>query len=121
MISKELLSKVLGFECSSYKELGGDDNIIYPLVHYGWVKGIEQISNAKQYPKGINIYELAHKCKEWALGKDFVLYSGSTHRTKKYRCDIYTKDGDVDEDFVSDTEPKAIFKACEWIRTQIAS
>lgn len=107
MISKELLSDVLNNHNIEHFEI--ENNYLWLQTDGGYLN------------KNISIYELAHKCKEWALGKDFVLYSGSTHRTKGYRCDIYTKDGDVDEDFVSDTEPKAIFKACEWIREQIAS
>lgn len=63
--------------------------------------------------KGINIYELAYKCKEWANKQDYdnncfvtILYENITSRA------IITEDG---FGFYANTEPEAIFKACEWI------
>lgn len=112
MISKELLSEVLREPIYAEPYIKCDELF--------WVRFyLPNVDDGIEQEVSINIYELAYKCKEWALGKDFVLYSGSTHRIKGYRCDIYTKDGDVDEDFVGDTEPEAIFKACEWIMEQI--
>ena len=67
----------------------------------------------------INIHELAHKCKEWAYNKGFMLLSGLYIRGKIW-CEIY-KPLDLNNtitQFGEDTEPEAIFKACEWILKQ---
>ncbi len=59
---------------------------------------------------GYNIHEIAHKCKEWAcLNNDMLVYTAPKYSHKftsveveGYKCR-------------ADTEPEAIFKACEWI------
>ena len=80
-----------------------------------------------------NIHELAHKCKEWARSIHFngdiihnriyrtQSYYSSVYNniTKRYEekavCDvIYGQMGDV-EKCLADTEPEAIFQACQWI------
>lgn len=66
----------------------------------------------------VNIYEFAFKCKEWALKKDFIISSYSRHRLDGYDCCIYDDNGDIDEDFISNTEIEAIIKACNWILEQ---
>ena len=104
IISKELLSEVLGvyvrdgwyFDCelliyTNDKILGLDEN----------------------YHSQINIYELAHKCKEWAISKGWVL-----HEVRNLKEYIIYFSGDFREpsnDFRADTEHEAIFQACEWI------
>ena len=101
MISKELLSEVLGEDratpCNKLEmEIGNNF-----LIVDDWIK--------------INIYELAHKCKEWALSKKYVISSHSKYKLDGYNCILYCNNGEIDEDFTSDTEPVAIFKACQWI------
>lgn len=57
----------------------------------------------------INIYELAYKCKEWAFGKMFFLSSG-------FDTDgAFCLDRMNSKSFIAETEPEAIFKACQWI------
>lgn len=108
MISKELLSEVLGCDCSS---VYFEDT--YNLIHYEYQYDVTW-SEYIQYSKNvINIYELAHKCKELALKLDYKLSSSMT-------------DGRYDECvlricmgnellFEASTEPEVIFKACQWI------
>ena len=105
MISKELLSEVLGYDAtpSFAIEVKGD--------------GI--------YSPGINIYELAHKCKEWAWGNEFELKPARSRENNdgfEYVCNVFLKtywykDKDQYPEAIlySKTEPEAIFKACEWI------
>jgi len=65
IISKELLSEVLGFKCNYAKQFEEHKNLIYyseEMVLWNW--------------KTLNIYELAHKCKEWALKNGNILNSG---------------------------------------------
>lgn len=111
MIKSNVLSAVLGFECTPYIE---DDGSFWVLTQYGWNKGEPSLENAKQYPKGLNIYELNHKCKEWAIDKGyqfkvFIHYDGTEswevgkcgYGWDEYRC-------------------SSIIEACEYIFTALA-
>ena len=99
MISKELLSDVLGYDAdpSLVIEVRGD--------------GI--------YSPGINIYELAHKCKEWVAKRDLVLVSYVREkRNSKLKgfARIENHQGlEITEEYCENIEPEAIFKACQWI------
>lgn len=79
-----------------------------------------ELANTSYGSKGsINIYELAHKCKEWAFNQSYIMESAYVTKgnfTSSY-CKlenhfIYPK---VKETFHEDTEIKAIFKTCQWI------
>jgi len=69
-----------------------------------------------------NIYELTHKCKEWALSnvEQLVWDSNTTSLyLNKFSCDITSEGGFYyDTKFEATTELEAIFKACEWILQQ---
>ena len=56
MISKELLSEVLGINITHTSMCKGDNDLFFVEEKGG---------------RYINIYELAHKCKEWALSKGY--------------------------------------------------
>ena len=130
-ISKELLIEVLG---SEYKQRLvdwfqiEDDNFLRTYYDCGSY-------DDKGRPTGlgleINIYEFAFKCKEWAYTNKYRLSSGQ-HRlnTKQehyinnqiasYFCSVYyitNDDSDIQID--ANTEPEAIFKACQWILENI--
>lgn len=125
-ISKELLSEVLfggrvqitGFGingakldyslyCSINEKDGTEFNKDIPDNYY--VKK----SNIYEY---INIYELAHKCKEWAFNKG---YSISIHQSEisGYIAEIHCGWSVID--FHNKFEPEAIIKACEYILREI--
>jgi hypothetical protein len=108
IISSRLLGNVLGCECTkSYFE----DN--HNLVHYFYEYDVTW-SELRQHQKDtINIYELAHKCKEWALKHDCELLS--CVKSTRSICDIYSNLLDCKFTHYADSEPEAIFKACEWI------
>lgn len=59
----------------------------------------------------INIYELAHKCKEWAIKYIANIGSGYDKDKEFYWC--ICNNGEFQ--FYADTELQAIFKACQWI------
>ena len=118
MISKELLSGVLKRDVYKVKDVESN-TLIYGCVHSdGWYDEI-------------NIYELAHKCKEWALSKSILeLVSAMTEEGAYCQIDNIvpsTIEYDINQIdtsyrtvfdsiiFDADTEPEAIFKACEWI------
>ena len=120
MISKELLSSVLGLTVVKGLELEG---IVL------WYNGIVNINNQPPYAKelNINIYELAHKCKEWAVNlspNKHALSSyprwGDIRNYKKTNGSYYICQHLVSGvQFEAETEPEAIFKACEWILKQV--
>ena len=116
MLSKELLGKLFKFEKIK------NNRMIKNTSTYrfdGMVLPCEYIE------REINVNELANKCKEWANKNDLYLLSGLHTDLKhgKGTCYIF-QTGVMPSDmhlaicFISDTEPEAIFKACEWILEQ---
>ena len=104
--SKELLIEILGQDrktpCNKLEMEVGNNYLIID----DWIK--------------INIYELSHRCKEWAYKNDYALFTGKDWvdgddmwfclEQQKYKSEVaYCKWNEAD------TEPEAIFKACEWI------
>jgi len=117
MISKELLSEVLKLNITYIERC--NNSIVYKISVY-------------DREEEVNIYELAHKCKEWALIRGYSLLSGKPIVRGEegtqvfnywYKCYIW----EIDENSIdsptqntkietnSETEPEAIFKACQWI------
>lgn len=116
--SKELLSEVLGIN----KNLIQMPPIFEASVNsigylYGSVHEVKNEYDVKRQHKRVNVHELAHKCKEWANQKGYVLSSAIAEQWCV--CEYYTHKGYDAEEYISyttaDTEPEAIFKACEWI------
>lgn len=110
MISKELLSEVLGRYVVEFKNeswLKSNNTIVYTLKD-------------EESEDFINIYELANKCKEWALSKDYYLRAEqgiNYYDNLQWTCflNINMDDGAEYIDYWNSTEPEAIFKACQWI------
>ncbi len=109
MISKELLSEICQTNLMSLGKLEvvGSDICLYdcsmqPDIYMCW-----------------NIYELAHKCKEWASINSYALESSIHMQPKRNSvagCQIHWRYETEDLPyFEADTEPEAIFKACQWI------
>ena len=108
MISEALLKEVIkkeisitSFIDSSRKIYNIGDDVIIPTT-YG----------SNYY----NIYELAHKCKEWANAKGYVI------NIRMYATDMVITTLHENNDtlsfirkFKGETEFISIFKACEWI------
>lgn len=104
MISKELLSAVL----SEHRVvLDYEVSICETEIHYGHTDIDED--------GFIVIYELAHKSKMWAKNKGYWVQS-MLAGTYGAHCGIGIMNSDsFIEEFRADTEPEAIFKACQWI------
>ena len=102
MISKELLSVVLGLHCG-IKSIKNSE-VIY------WFDCIGEIRE-----HSINIYELAHKCKEWAIKYSGWTLQSYTNERGSGVCRIKVGDGQEINKLIASSEPEAIFKACEWI------
>lgn len=93
IISKDLLSEVL---TGNVKSFSIDKNNVYYDIDHG---------------TSINIYELAHKCKEWAYNKGFDIYSDFNGADVCHIGSNYS----VAPFHYNFTELEAIFKACQWI------
>jgi hypothetical protein len=115
MINKELLSEVLEINVTYSEQMKNN------IFRYYFNIGI-----GGDLFEEINIYELAHKCKEWATPLNSKYYldihvdgiSQTTH-IRKYSIDIMDMNSmDAIISFEATTEPEAIFKACEWILQQ---
>ena len=115
MISLELLRCVADSREISVVSANGN------RVSFSGVGKIGSFNNS------INIYELAHKCKEWARRNGLLLttcpyeiynqYCGNDDDYSTYTCyvNISQHENGIDYDFevTADTEPEAIFKACQ--------
>jgi hypothetical protein len=105
MISQDLLSEILNVDCY---EVGVSKNIFT----YQLVKGCKS---------EINIYELVHKCKEWAMSKGFIVL---TYGEAYYNVDVHyhsnkSKFGNLAFSDTAQEEPEAMFKGCQYILDQI--
>ena len=119
MISKELLSKVLDnevpYQVKVHKIIIKNNSLNY---FYNSKDSGGGLFEANEY---INIYELAHKCKEWALkqGYYFSTYSfnfdSNTEQEHRIRLLIGNDVVYFGDDSSMETEVEAIFKACQWI------
>lgn len=98
MISKELLSEVLNLNITYIEHC--NNSIIYKISVY-------------DREEEVNIYELAHKCKEWAYSTYGIMIQSYPYCGKS-RADAL-KGLEVDEVFKENTEVEAIIQACEWI------
>lgn len=104
--SKELLSLIFGEE------------ILLVDFKNGSIAWVAKISSGD-----INIYELIHKCKAWALKNNYSLLSGFDKETNFQTCFINlgyqstecSLDVWWDQEFTADTEAEAVFKACQYI------
>ena len=104
IISKELLSEVLN---QTVEEIHNTKSVeLRYIVSMGgyWY---------------INIYELAHKCKEWAYKRIEQLVWDEHNKViyiNIYGSDVVAEGGfTYDKSIEANTEPEAIFKACQWI------
>ena len=109
-ISKELLSEVLGINTILMAPIIEPENKIGYLV-YGSQNTPQEVRNNH---KQINIYEFAFKCKEWVNKQEYWANSGYDN---KYYCML--RDMPDNKWFYADTEVEAIFKACEWVLSEI--
>ena len=103
MVSKELLSEMFGW----------DIKFVNPRVNDNEISFVEYNGNVDSF----NVYYVAHKCKDWAFVKhDYII--SSYNKGSESVATFYNKDFGV---FCSETEPEAIFKACEYILKQLSN
>jgi hypothetical protein len=100
MISKELLSEVLNKPVTLLRVVEDGTDYLASIVYTEHGK--------------MNIYELAHKCKDWALMHDFSIKS-TYDFTHTCFASVYGLQRGSYFNVQADAEPEAIFKACQWI------
>ncbi len=108
MISKELFSEVLKENVKDVYEIGSNPNFKDNTLLFS-LNGCGELCN-------INIYELGHKCKEWAILNHYdftvlidtivIYYKGSQVHT------IYNT---LEDDNFIPFDPVYEIKACQWI------
>lgn len=107
IISKELLSEIYAFKVQRIIDIGIDD-VTYQIDFNGLRRG-------RKYDI-INIYELAHKCKEWAYNKGYCILSSFAYTQLENDDEqIMLTFGTRFQDIEVNSEAEAIFKACQWI------
>jgi hypothetical protein len=111
MISKELLGVVLSNYGISGVYPSYDESDVMTAVQYE----IEEIVFE------INIYRLAHLCKEWARSEGLEMFIYEIKDSQKnYEVRVLRKEERDSDEYVFswwnlDTEPEAVIKACLWI------
>ena len=107
--SKELINEVL---C---RQLKRHNPIFEKVIECAYDKEWDSLhinylgTNGVIYGYLINLYEFAHKCKEWASRHGVNIWSwlNNVEIRDSHKCFV--------KSFVGDTEQEAIFKACEYI------
>ena len=108
MISKELLDSVLSIDSKLEIEYD-DENVKFYITPKANSKGYYE-------QQTINIYELAHKCKEWVnIGNNKSVFSGLEFPSSSWFKAEVVNHNEVIHRETSLTETEAIFKACEWM------
>ena len=110
-ISKELLSEVLGYEALptqvSTKELQYID---------------KRRKHGAFHPCCINIYELEHKCKEWAKEQKYKIITENRDYGTEYiiinKNDTIFGEYEILHSDYAMTEQQAVSDACQWIYEQ---
>jgi len=129
MISKELLSEVLGFKVTKIHVIQQDSDG-YEDYEFGTVLLFS--AEGGRHNSKINIHELAYKCKEWCTKYNFKLESELTYledgkfygRARLIHTQMmgfcvfgfqkqHTYKSEWFENYM--TEPEAIFRACQWV------
>ena len=121
MISKKLLSKVFNEKVLSYNVINKTEIIVQFVEH----------------DEVINIHELAHKCKEWAYIKGYLLkghlfeitvlemYEGFSLASPLLTLDVISKDNkyytEEEKRMFPQSEPEAIFEACDYILNELSN
>lgn len=119
IVSKELFIEVLKKELSTIDLLNGISTINMGINNTIQMSYYETHLKCMCGLYEINIYELAFKCKEWAAKQYYSVNSGwsMTHWGGTYHVEVIREANKIKVLFSQsqDSEPEAIFKACQWI------
>ena len=114
MISKELLSEVLGV---SVLDIVNDRYTPSNTLQFEIKK--RMLDNSGIAVREINIYELAHECKVYAAERSYSLESSVHMKPKRSSvagCQVHWRYESEDLPyFEADSEPEAVLKAFAWV------
>jgi len=99
MISKELLSEVLG----------EDFEILSIGKHFVKIRHLEAYTSVEWC-----IHKVAHECKEWAFNNNMMFDIRWHTNVNPFRISVMTY-GKDSQFFVGGTEPEAVFLATQWL------
>ena len=112
IISKELLSKVLGKNITDLEVcLTSTSRLLITTIP----NSIVYTTDDSEYAKWINIYELANKCKSYTVKQTGWTLQSYTNERGSGICRIKVGDGQELNKLIAPSEPESIFKACEWV------
>lgn len=114
-ISKELLSGAMGVKKEDIIDLRifGEELRYYEKCLIGFDCNCRISKRKDSICKCINIYELAHRCKEWAFKNGFEIV------VMAYSIRIYRNGFEVYSTNTTLFDLDMFFKACEWILGKI--
>lgn len=115
-ISKELLSEVMNYNVDKYTIVSCNETTQIRIF-----KKDAEMWDYKSY----DIHHMAHKCKEWALSKDYHIntsedrFNNYLYLYKMFKDDFgYSIDKNSGVQFDSNDYINDLIKACEWILTK---
>lgn len=120
IISKELLSEVLVKKVIKiyFENEEGDDFLRENEISYTYIEDMQGMG-CIEHEIAINIYELAHKCKEWAFHKGYDIIETDfmisiRKKSDRYSLKVYeyTEEEQNEQNVF---KPEYTFKACQWI------
>lgn len=103
-ISKELLSEVLGKEIVDFNMLSHPEN--RTILAYK--------PNSEKVGSIINIYELTHLCKEWAVKEGYALIE-YPFAVELYNEKLVLRCCKITDKTTILYCPSRVFKACQWV------
>lgn len=123
MISKELLSEVLGQVYIDATRSIKDENKHFAIGNKHVLLGDKGFNH---WNDSINIYELAYKCKVWATENKYTILTEDMYPNGYFAYVLSNKESIENYGYLCEhkvikdiphnkTEPEAIFRACQWI------
>lgn len=103
MISKELFERVLN---DSF------DGVYYFKDNIVWFE-----QDGREY--FINVYELSHKCKSYVIKHSGWTLQSYTNERGAGICRVKVGDGQEINKFIAASEVESVFKAIEWVYTEL--
>jgi hypothetical protein len=118
--NKKLFEEVTGIKVEKIRLIRDGSIIQFETYQTHGVSDYEpvMIENISTYVScSINIHHYAHKCKEWAAKQYYSVNSGwsMTHWGGTYHVEVIREANKVLFSQSQDSEPEAVFKACQWI------
>ncbi len=115
IISEELLSEVFTDGEQDFEVIGIclEDPL---LLEYNWIKEQYSEDGFKRVPVKINIHQLAHICKKWAINKGWHLSIDPLEIRIGQKLDLMYFKHRILNESKKPYDPVDVIRACEWIK-----